>query len=409
MKLTILVVEDEFITATDIRNKLVGLGYDVPPPVDNGEEAIGKARELRPSLVLMDIGLAGKMNGIEAGKQIMEGLDIPVVYLTAHRDESTFWHALESGPFGYILKPFEIHDLRHGIEMALRKHGDTRLASQGAKRKVPKGIPRALLLLFVAACVLLVVAFAVGPARLAQPGTIGSPAPPPGVTTGTQAAPTGTPAEETQYDKNVAIVEEIAKGYHDTHTYLGVQTGQSGDIFVCIDMAKDVWNMVKTRGINAVIEVGNVDHNVTTLADVNHAWVLAEVGPLQWLAIETTGGYVVPEAMNPRYYTGMQFDTPADMTKYLCGQSYCWSNTCVDSQCQACRSGYVIGTDLQCHLECGPGYCMGNEACVNGRCEKCNSGFVLGPDGQCHPACIDSNHYCLSGYVCGNDYKCHPE
>ncbi|HMK15713.1 MAG TPA: response regulator, partial [Methanomicrobiales archaeon] len=60
---SILVVEDEFITATDLRNCLTGLGYTVPAIVDNGEEAIETAGTLRPSLVLMDIGLAGKMNG----------------------------------------------------------------------------------------------------------------------------------------------------------------------------------------------------------------------------------------------------------------------------------------------------------------------------------------------------------
>ncbi|HXW98952.1 MAG TPA: response regulator [Methanomicrobiales archaeon] len=407
MKVSILVVEDEFITAEDIGNRLKGMGYDVSAIADNGEEAIRKAGELRPSLVLMDIGLAGKMNGIEAGKRIRERFDLPVVYLTGHHDESTFWDALASEPYGYVLKPFETSEMKFAIEMALQRHGEARSASAKTKRKIPKGLPRALLLVFVALGILLVIAFAVGPFRLSPLGAIGLPAPSPAVNTQTQA-PDASPAGGTQYDKNVAIVEEIAKGYHDTHTYLGVQTGQSSDIFVCIDMAKDVWNMVKTRGINAVIEVGNVDQNVTALDDVNHAWVLAEVGPLQWLAIETTGGYVVPSAMNPRYYTGVQFQNPADMKQYLCGQTYCWSNTCVNDQCQPCRPGYVLGTDLQCHLECGSGYCMGNEACTNGRCQKCDSGFVLGPDGTCHPTCIDSNHYCLSGYVCGTDYRCHP-
>ena len=122
MKARILVVEDEFITATDIQNNLKGMGYDVPVVVDNGEEAIRRAGELRPGLVLMDITLKGRMNGIEAAKEIRSRYDIPVIYLTAHSDESTFRDALVTEPFGYILKPFENREMRISIEMALYKH-----------------------------------------------------------------------------------------------------------------------------------------------------------------------------------------------------------------------------------------------------------------------------------------------
>ena len=118
----ILVVEDEFITATDIQNSLRGMGYEVPAIADSGEEAIRKAGELRPSLVLMDISLKGKMDGIEAANQIRGKYDIPVIYLTAHSDESTFRGALVSEPFGYIIKPFEAREMKISIEMALYKH-----------------------------------------------------------------------------------------------------------------------------------------------------------------------------------------------------------------------------------------------------------------------------------------------
>lgn len=397
-KTKILVVEDEFITATDIQNSLKGMGYEVPVVVDNGEEAIRKTGELHPSLVLMDIGLSGKMNGIEAAKQIRERFDIPVIFLTAHSDESTFWSALASEPFGYIIKPFGTREMKISIEMALHKHRKTHTID-----KVLKKLP----LIFIILCVVFFIAFLFHPSRFYQSGNIGPPVPlsndinPPSTTA-------ATPTKETQYEKNVEIVKEIAQEYYSTHTYLGVQTGQSSNIYVCIDMAKDVWNMIKTRGINAVIEVGNVKKNITTINDANHAWVLAEVGPMQWLAVETTGGFVVPKDENPRYYVGMQFDTPADMKEYSCGKDYCWSNTCVDDQCLGCNSGYVLGTDLQCHPECGSTYCTGNSVCVNGQCLECDSGYVLGTDNKCHPTCIDSNHYCLSGYVCGTDNKCHP-
>ena len=405
-KTKILVVEDEFITATDIQNSLKGMGYDVPVVVDNGEEAIRKAGELHPSLVLMDIGLSGKMTGIEAAKQIREKFDIPVLILTAHADESTFWSALASEPFGYILKPFETREMKISIEMALHKHGETQKVNKN-KNRFPGGIWGKLALIFIIFCVVFFIAFLFHPSTISQPGNPGIPVPLSDNITPTSTT-AATPTEQTLYEKNVEIVKGIAEEYHSTHTYLGVQTGQSGDIYVCIDMAKDVWNMIKTRGINAAIEVGNVKTNITTIHDANHAWVLAEVGPMQWLAVETTGGFVVTKDENPRYYVGLQFDTPADMKEYSCGKDYCWSNTCVNDQCQGCHSGSVLGTDLQCHPECGSTYCTGNSVCVHGQCLRCDSGSVLGTDNKCHPRCIDSTHYCLSGYVCGTDNKCHP-
>jgi PAS domain S-box-containing protein len=118
----ILVVEDEFITGTDIQNNLKTMGYDVPVVVDTGEGAIKKAGELHPDLVLMDITLIGDMNGIEAAAQIRERYGIPVIFLTAHSDDTTITRALESEPFGYIVKPFEERNLKSTIKMALFKY-----------------------------------------------------------------------------------------------------------------------------------------------------------------------------------------------------------------------------------------------------------------------------------------------
>lgn len=118
----ILVVEDEFITGTDIQNNLKAMGYDVPVVVDTGEGAIKKAGELHPDIVLMDITLIGEMNGIEAAAQIRERYGIPVIFLTAHSDDTTITRALESEPFGYIVKPFEERNLKSTIKMALFKH-----------------------------------------------------------------------------------------------------------------------------------------------------------------------------------------------------------------------------------------------------------------------------------------------
>ncbi|MDP6776129.1 MAG: response regulator [Candidatus Latescibacteria bacterium] len=124
----ILVVEDEGIIASHIQVVLIGAGYEVVGMASYGEEAIRKAEEARPDLVLMDIMLRGQMDGVEAAGQIRERLDIPVIYLTAYADDETLARAKIAEPFGYILKPFERRELQTAIEMALYKHAiDKRL------------------------------------------------------------------------------------------------------------------------------------------------------------------------------------------------------------------------------------------------------------------------------------------
>ncbi|NPE29542.1 response regulator [Methanococcoides sp. SA1] len=118
----ILVVEDELITAMDIKNILEGFGYSVPATVASGEEAIEKVEEFSPDLVLMDIMLEGDMDGIQTAEQIHTHSDIPVVYLTAYADNDTLQRAKVTGPFGYLLKPFEEKELHTIIEIALYKH-----------------------------------------------------------------------------------------------------------------------------------------------------------------------------------------------------------------------------------------------------------------------------------------------
>ena len=120
-KTRILVVEDESIVAMDIRKTLQNLGYDVPYVVSTAKAAIQKAKEDEPDLVLMDIVLKGKMDGIKAADQIYTKFNIPVVYLTAYADEKVLKQAKVTEPFGYIVKPFENKDLRMVIEMALYK------------------------------------------------------------------------------------------------------------------------------------------------------------------------------------------------------------------------------------------------------------------------------------------------
>jgi PAS domain S-box-containing protein len=118
----ILVVEDESIVALDVSYKLEEMGYPVCGSVASGEEAISEVARARPDLVLMDIKLKGTMDGIQAVERIRARFDTPVVYLTAHADKLTVARAKETGPLGYVLKPFEIADLRPAIEIALYRH-----------------------------------------------------------------------------------------------------------------------------------------------------------------------------------------------------------------------------------------------------------------------------------------------
>ncbi len=122
-KADILIVEDESIVALDIRSRLSRLGYAVPAIASSGEQAVRRAAELSPDLVLMDIQLKGEMDGVQAAEAIRTQLDTPVVYLTAYADSKTLERAKLTEPFGYILKPFEERDLRTTIEIALYKHG----------------------------------------------------------------------------------------------------------------------------------------------------------------------------------------------------------------------------------------------------------------------------------------------
>lgn len=118
----ILVVEDERIVAKDMQTMLQRLGYDVPAIAVSGEEAIIKAAQTQPDLVLMDIIINGTMDGIEAANQIRSQFDVPVIYVTAYADEALLQRAKMTEPFGYIIKPFSERELHTNIEMALYKH-----------------------------------------------------------------------------------------------------------------------------------------------------------------------------------------------------------------------------------------------------------------------------------------------
>ncbi len=118
----ILVVDDEQIVAKSLQVQLERLGYSVPVIASSGEEAIQKAGELQPDLVLMDIVLRGAMDGIEAARQIRALRNVPVIFATAYADEETFQRAKATRPSGYLCKPFGKEELQRAIELALSGH-----------------------------------------------------------------------------------------------------------------------------------------------------------------------------------------------------------------------------------------------------------------------------------------------
>ncbi|MFQ5560435.1 MAG: response regulator [Nitrospinota bacterium] len=99
----ILLVEDEGIVALDLKESLVHLGYDVVSTVSSGEDAVSVAEETKPDLVLMDIFLQGKMDGIEAASLIRMRHQIPIIYVTAYTDPKTFDRAKKTEPSGFIV------------------------------------------------------------------------------------------------------------------------------------------------------------------------------------------------------------------------------------------------------------------------------------------------------------------
>jgi two-component system, sensor histidine kinase and response regulator len=118
----VLVVEDERIVARHIEESLNELGYRVVGLASSGEEAIRKALELEPTLVLMDIHLRGDMDGITTAHFIREQLAVPIIFLTAFSDVETLRRASATAPYGYVVKPFTEVDLRCAIEIALIQH-----------------------------------------------------------------------------------------------------------------------------------------------------------------------------------------------------------------------------------------------------------------------------------------------
>lgn len=118
----ILVVEDEWIIANDIKDCLISMGYMVTGIAASSEQALARVEECRPELILMDIVLKGEKNGIETVKEIRARHgNLPVIYLTAYDNQFLVDQAKGTDNYGYLLKPFKDRELHIAIQFALHK------------------------------------------------------------------------------------------------------------------------------------------------------------------------------------------------------------------------------------------------------------------------------------------------
>ena len=120
--ISILIVEDDAQQAEALKLQLLDCGYRIAALVVNGDAAVGQAQALAPDVVLMDIDLAGTMDGIEAAQKIRASCDIPVLYLTACADDEFFARSKVTAAYAYLLKPSTPEEIRLAIEIALYCH-----------------------------------------------------------------------------------------------------------------------------------------------------------------------------------------------------------------------------------------------------------------------------------------------
>lgn len=145
----LLIVEDEFVVAENLRSDIESMGFTVVGMASSGNEALSLAQKKVPDLVLMDIQLHGKMDGVETAIRLRREFDIPVLFLTAFADEGFLERAKTAEPLGYIIKPYERKGLRASVEVAHYKARMERLlkASESRFRAMFENSPVAYLIL----------------------------------------------------------------------------------------------------------------------------------------------------------------------------------------------------------------------------------------------------------------------
>lgn len=116
---SILIVEDERLVAKDLQQSLIEFGYDTCGIASSGEEAMARVSEKCPDVVLMDIRIAGPLDGIQTASLLQQRCSTIIIYLTAHADKPMIDRAKRTAPQGYLVKPVKEAELRSTIEIAL--------------------------------------------------------------------------------------------------------------------------------------------------------------------------------------------------------------------------------------------------------------------------------------------------
>ena len=144
----VLLVEDEAILAMNLEMMLRRQGYEVLPFAASGEDAVALAKEHQPDIVVMDIHLAGEMNGFDAALRIQSFMDVPIVYVTGHSEEGTLNEAILTKPYAFLVKPVSEIELKACLETVLYRHAmDRKLReSEDRYRSIVENINDALVI-----------------------------------------------------------------------------------------------------------------------------------------------------------------------------------------------------------------------------------------------------------------------
>lgn len=121
-KAKILLAEDDGVSARYLKQSLARMGYEITCVIQTGEEVIESVAENQPDLIIMDITLGGKVDGITAAQSVLARFGIPVIYVTGNTDSEIFERAKLTEPYAYLIKPYELGQMHNTIELALSKH-----------------------------------------------------------------------------------------------------------------------------------------------------------------------------------------------------------------------------------------------------------------------------------------------
>lgn len=119
----ILIVEDEILTARMISNQLATSGYSVCKSATNGEDALRTAEKENPHMILMDIRLAGTLDGIEVAERILSCRKIPIVFMSGFSSADIIDRASQLNPLAYLTKPFNLAELQSIIDLYFETSG----------------------------------------------------------------------------------------------------------------------------------------------------------------------------------------------------------------------------------------------------------------------------------------------